>query len=193
MPTMPPPEPTSPGPDPSPPVDPAVLGEEVRSWLKDVLAALVMAVLIVVFVVQPVKVEGTSMAPELEPRDRIFVNKFGYRMSSVERGDVVVFWYPRDVQKSFIKRIIGLPGEQVEIRSGDVYVKGERLGEPYLGSLPDETWHAPEVVPEGHYFVLGDNRESSSDSRDWGSVPRENILGEALFRYWPLSKLGRIH
>ena len=173
-------------------VDHKTLGQEVRGWLKDILAALVMAILIVVFVVQPVKVEGTSMSPRLQPQDRIFVNKFGYRLSPVERGDIVVFWYPRDVGKSFIKRVVGMPGERVEIRAGVVYLDGRRLTEPYLPLLADGRSHGPQVIPQNHYFVLGDNRVSSSDSRDWGSVPSENILGEAFFRYWPLWQLGLI-
>ncbi len=146
----------------------------------------------VIFVVQPVKVEGTSMEPRLEPRDRIFVNKFVYYLSDVKRGDIVVFWYPKDKTKSFIKRVIGLPGESVEVRSGVVYLNGQKLVEPYLAGEFDHDSYPLQVVPPESYFVLGDHRNSSNDSRDWGFVPEQNIFGEAVFRYWPLSKLGLI-
>jgi signal peptidase I len=167
--------------------------KEVRTWVRDIFFAALTAVLIVVFVVQPVKVEGTSMQPHLSDQERIFVNKFVYRISGISRGDIVVFWYPKDTAKSFIKRVIGLPGETVEIRSGIVYLDEESLNEPYVptGYL-DHSSFGPETVPPGTYFVLGDHRNSSNDSRNWGMVPRENIFGKAVFRYWPVSKLGLI-
>jgi signal peptidase I len=171
-------------------VDRTSLGQEVRGWARDILFTALIAVLVVIFVVQPVKVEGTSMEPRLEPRDRIFVNKFVYYFSDVKRGDIVVFWYPKDKTKSFIKRVIGLPGETVEVRSGVVYFNGEKLSEPYLAGGFDNESYPLQVVPPDHYFVLGDHRNSSNDSRDWGFVPEQNIFGEAVFRYWPLSKLG---
>ncbi len=173
-------------------VDPPSLGQQVRDWVRDISLTALTAILIVIFVVQPVKVEGTSMEPRLEPQDRIFVNKFVYYFSEVERGDIVVFWYPRDQTKSFIKRAIGLPGETVEMRSGVVYLNGEELSEPYLPTEADYRSYPLQVVPPNHYFVLGDHRTSSNDSRDWGFVPGQNIFGEAVFRYWPLSKLGLI-
>ena len=173
-------------------VDPPSLGQEVRGWVRDISLTAVTAILIVIFVVQPVKVEGTSMEPRLEPQDRIFVNKFVYYFLEVERADIVVFWYPKDQTKSFIKRIIGLPGETVELRSGVVYLNGAELSEPYLPTEPDYRSHPLQVVPPHHYFVLGDHRTSSNDSRDWGFVPEQNIFGEAVFRYWPLSRLGSI-
>lgn len=104
----------------------------------------------------------------------------------------MVFWYPKDQTKSFIKRAIGLPGETVEMRSGVVYLNGEELSEPYLPTESDYRSYPLQVVPPDHYFVLGDHRTSSNDSRDWGFVPGQNIFGEAVFRYWPLSKLGVI-
>ena len=166
--------------------------DELRGWLRDILVAAVAAVLIVVFVVQPVKVEGTSMAPRLADQERIFVNKLSYRLSNIERGDIVVFWYPRNPAKSFIKRVIGVPGETVEIRQGVVYVDGLRLEEPYLRpEYLDHDYHTTKV-PEAQYFVLGDRRNSSNDSRNWGCVPRRNIFGKAVFRYWPVSKAGMI-
>ncbi len=173
-------------------VDRPSLGQEVGGWARDIFFTALIAVLVVIFVVQPVKVEGTSMEPRLEPRDRIFVNKFVYYFSGVKRADIVVFWYPKDKTKSFIKRVIGLPGETVEVRSGVVYLNGEKLAEPYLAGEFDNDSYPLQVVPPEHYFVLGDHRNSSNDSRDWGFVPEQNIFGEAVFRYWPLSKLGLI-
>ncbi len=173
-------------------VDRSSLGQEVRGWARDIFFTALIAVLVVIFVVQPVKVEGTSMEPRLEPRDRIFVNKFVYYLSDVNRGDIVVFWYPKDKTKSFIKRVIGLPGETVEVRSGVVYLNDEKLSEPYLAGEVDNESYPLQVVPLDQYFVLGDHRNSSNDSRDWGFVPEQNIFGEAVFRYWPLSKLGLI-
>lgn len=167
---------------------------EVRSWMRDVFFAAMTAILIVIFVVQPVKVEGTSMQPELSDQERIFVNKFVYHFSEIERGDVVVFWYPRDPTKSFIKRVIGLPGEHVEISEGVVLLNGERLQEPYLTPrFHDNRSFGPVRVTPNHYFVLGDHRNSSNDSRNWGLVPRQNIFGKAILRYWPVSKLGLIN
>lgn len=166
---------------------------EIRSWLRDIFFAAVVAVVIVVFVVQPVRVEGTSMEPRLEDQERIFVNKFVYHFSGIERGDIVVFWYPEDPSKSFIKRVVGLPDETVEVRSGVVFINGRRLVEPYVPSAYfDISSYPPEVVPSQHYFMLGDRRNSSNDSRNWGFVPRQNIFGKAIFRYWPVSKLGLI-
>lgn len=169
------------------------LVQEIRSWARDIFFAALTAILIVVFVIQPVKVEGTSMQPELVDQERIFVNKFVYHFSGIGRHDIVVFWYPKDPTKSFIKRIIALPGETVRIRNGIVYVNGERLLEPYI--LPehfDDSSYPSQTVPPGHYFVMGDHRNSSNDSRNWGCVPQENVFGKAIFRYWPVSKLGLI-
>ncbi|MBI4445374.1 MAG: signal peptidase I [Acidobacteria bacterium] len=165
--------------------------QEVRSWARDIFFAALTAVLIVVFVIQPVKVEGTSMQPRLTHQERIFVNKFVYHYSNIERGDIVVFWYPKDSTKSFIKRVIGLPGEKIEIRKGVVFVNGKQLAEDYiLSEHLDHTSYPLTTVPPGHYFVLGDHRNSSNDSRNWGFVPEKNVFGKAIFRYWPVSKLG---
>ncbi len=173
-------------------VDRPSLGQEVRGWARDIFFTALIAILVVIFVVQPVKVEGTSMEPRLEPQDRIFVNKFVYYFLGVQRGDIVVFWYPKDKTKSFIKRVIGLPGETVEVRSGVIYLNGQKLAEPYLAGEVDNDSYPLQDVPPDHYFVLGDHRNSSNDSRDWGFVPEQDIFGEAVFRYWPLSKLGLI-
>lgn len=168
------------------------------SWLRDLVFSVLIAVVLIVFIYQPVKVEGTSMMPTLTDQERIFINKFTYRfgLSSVERGDTVVFWYPLDTTKSYIKRVIGIPGDRVRIEGGQVYVNGKELTEDYVPpqNRDESTWRDGQevTVPSGKYFVLGDHRNQSSDSRMWGWVPRENIYGKAVFVYWPLEKIGRV-
>ena len=160
-------------------------------WFWDFVIAIGLALGIITFAYQPVKVEGTSMTPILADQERIFVNKFVYKFSSIGRGDIVVFQFPRDPRKSFIKRVVGLPGEAVEIRRGTVYINGEALAEEY--PLEDDRGTFPRLrLPSGHYFVLGDRRRSSNDSRTWGTVPRDNIYGKAVFAYWPLERFGPI-
>ena len=164
---------------------------ELRSWFPDIFFAFAIAIFIVVFVVQPVKVEGTSMQPRLVDQERIFVNRFIYRFQNVRRGDVVVFWYPKDRSKSFIKRVLGIPGDEVEIRNGIVYVNGARISEPYLKrEFQDYKSFRNAIVPAGQYFVLGDHRNSSNDSRSWGFVTQNLIYGKAVFSYWPFSRVG---
>src|SRR3981189_3541873 len=131
------------------------LKREIRVWTRDLLIAIGLALVIIVFLYQPVKVEGTSMAPLLTDQERIFINKFVYRFEPIERGDVVVFWYPLDRTKSFIKRVVGLPGEVVEIRQGIVYVDGESLAEPYVPpQYEDLSDFGPMPVPGDSYFVM---------------------------------------
>ena len=164
---------------------------EMRSWFRDIFFAFAIAIFIVVFVVQPVKVEGTSMQPRLVDQERIFVNRFIYRFQNIRRGDVVVFWYPKDRSKSFIKRVLGIPGDEVEIRNGIVYVNGARISEPYLKrEFRDYKSFGKAMVPAGQYFVLGDHRNSSNDSRSWGFVAQNLIYGKAVFSYWPFSLAG---
>ena len=166
---------------------------ELKSWFRDILFALAIAIFIVIFVIQPVKVEGTSMQPQLVDQERIFVNRFIYRFQSIHRGDVVVFWFPRDRSKSFIKRIMGIPGDKVEIRQGTVYVNSVKVKEPYLNpAFKGYKSFAPVIVPPGQYFVLGDHRNSSNDSRTWGFVARDLIYGKAIFSYWPFSRFGLV-
>ena len=154
---------------------------------------LVLALVIIIFLYQPVKVEGTSMAPLLSDQERIFINKFVYRFEPIERGDVVVFWYPFDRSKSFIKRVIGLPGETLEIRSGHLYVNGKELEEPYVpASYLDGSSYPPLRIPDDEYFVMGDHRDSSNDSRVFGPVPRQFIYGKAVFAYWPVDHFGSL-
>jgi signal peptidase I len=169
---------------------PGLLGE-FKGWLKDILLAVVIAFLMVVFLYQPVKVEGTSMQPELLDQERIFVNKFVYHFEEIHRGDIVVFWYPKDPSKSFIKRVVGVPGDLVAIRDGHVYINGELLQERYVPrGYQDFDSYPPTRVKDGHYYVLGDHRNASNDSRSWGLVPRRFIYGKAVFRYWPVEKAG---
>lgn len=173
--------------------DPVTLLKEMKGWARDIFFAAVTAILIIVFVVQPVKVEGTSMQPNLVDQERVFVNKFVYRFSQIHRGDIVVFWYPRDTSKSFIKRVIGVPGDRIVISRGHVLRNGQPLKEPYV--LPeyfDYESYPSVIVPPGHYYVLGDHRSSSNDSRNWGQVPETNIFGKAIFRYWPVSRFGTL-
>jgi len=166
----------------------------LRMWGRDLLFAVVVLFLIGLFLYQPVKVEGGSMEPGLEDQERIFINKLVYRLESIERGDIVVFHYPRDTQKSFIKRVIGLPGDRINISYGHVYVNGQQLLEPYVPSDYLDARSYPElVVPSNAYYVLGDHRSMSNDSREFGPVQRSYIYGKAVFGYWPMEKMGILH
>jgi len=170
-----------------------VLRHEIRVWTRDLLIAIGLALVIIVFLYQPVKVEGTSMAPLLSDQERIFINKFVYRFEPIDRGDVVVFWYPLDRSKSFIKRVIALPGEKVEIRRGVVYINGQQIPEPYVPpQYADVSDYAATTVPRGCYFVMGDHRISSNDSRVFGPVPSQYIYGRAVFAYWPVDHFGSL-
>ena len=182
----------APGPGAETQTLPGVLSE-IRWWVRDIFFAVGAAVLIVVFLYQPVKVEGTSMLPELRDQERIFVNKFVYRIESIGRKDIVVFYYPKDPSKSYIKRIIGMPGDTVEIRDGQVIVNDATLEEPYVDpKFIDHRSYPPVFVEPGHYYVLGDHRNQSNDSRMWGLVPERYIYGQAVFRYWPVAKMGAL-
>jgi signal peptidase I len=192
-------------PEHQPPVSPQPLPEQAPSrspggfnpisWIRDLALSVLIAIVLIVFIYQPVKVEGTSMMPGLRDQERIFINKFTYRfgIGTIERGDTVVFWFPMDRSKSYIKRVIGLPGDLVEIEGGAVIVNGKRLAENYV---PEE-YRDYQSLPARHigpdeFFVLGDHRSSSNDSRAWGTVPRQNIYGKAVFVYWPLDQMGRV-
>jgi signal peptidase I len=169
------------------------LRHEIRVWTRDLLIAIGLALVIIVFLYQPVKVEGTSMAPLLSDQERIFINKFVYRFEAIHRGDVVVFWYPLDRSKSFIKRVIALPGETVTIRQGVVTVNGVVVPEPYVPpQYEDVSDYGPTRVPADSYFVMGDHRISSNDSRVFGPVPSQFIYGRAVFAYWPVDHFGSL-
>jgi signal peptidase I len=161
--------------------------------LHDLSVAVLFCFFLINFVAQAFRVQGASMQPLLHDDERIIVNKFLYRFQSIERGDIVVFWYPRDPSVSFIKRVVALPGDTVEIRHGALYVNSRQVEESYVASrFKDDDSYPPTEVKRGYYFVLGDHRNSSNDSRNWGDVPEKYIYGKAMFRFWPLSKLGPI-
>ena len=162
-------------------------------WARDLLVSLAISAFIIIFLYQPVKVEGVSMMPGLEDQERIFVNKFVYRWEPIQRGDIIVFRYPRDTSKSYIKRVIGVAGDRVRIVNGQVYVNGDALDEDYVPSDYADGRSYPELfVPRNSYFVLGDHRTMSSDSREFGPVNDRYIYGKAVFGYWPMEKLGRL-
>ncbi len=182
----------------------ALPNEETPKWrmwareslgiVRDISLALAVAILIGVFVIQPVKVEGTSMLPRLHDGERIFINRFIYNFRKIERGDIVVFYYPKDPGKNFIKRVIGLPGDEITISNGKLRINGQLVPENYLSRDYTANISAPHtwVVEPHHYFVMGDNRDASNDSRSWGFVPEMYIYGKAVYRYWPLSEAGSI-
>ncbi len=166
-----------------------------KSWLRDIvesiLPALVIVLVVNIFLAQATRVEGQSMEPSLHNNERLIIEKISYRLHPPQRGDIIVLRPPRRASVPLIKRVIGVPGDLVEIRDDQVYINGEPLEEDYLnqptkGSMP------PRLVPEGHVFVLGDNRQASNDSRSFGMVPYEDIIGRAWFRYWPLDRAGLI-
>jgi len=162
-------------------------------WLRDLVLSLGISAFIIIFLYQPVKVEGTSMMPSLQDQERIFVNKFVYRLEPIQRGDIIVFRYPRDPSKSFIKRVIGLAGDRIRIDQGEVYVNGKLVDEDYVPIVYSDERSYPEiVVPVNSYFVLGDHRSMSNDSRDFGPVDASFTYGKAVFGYWPMDKMGRL-
>nr|WP_263384924.1 signal peptidase I [Granulicella arctica] len=163
----------------------------MHSWLRDLMVSIVVSAFIIIFLYQPVRVEGTSMLPVLEDQDRLFINKIAYRVGSIAPGDVVVFLYPHDHSKSYIKRVIAVPGDDVRIDQGKVFVNGKQLHERYVPvRYRDERSEAEMVIPKNEYFVMGDHRSISSDSRDFGPVDRELIYGKAAFVYWPMGQMG---
>src|SRR5580704_12653469 len=163
----------------------------VRSWLRDLVVSVVVSAFIIIFLYQPVRVEGTSMLPMLEDQDRLFINKMAYRVGDIQRGDVVVFLYPHDHDKSYIKRVIALPGDVLKIDHGAVFVNGKEVAEPYVPKQFEDDRSQPEtVIPVHEYFVMGDHRSISSDSREFGPVDRDLIYGKAAFVYWPTTEIG---
>jgi signal peptidase I len=165
----------------------AQVREEVTAWLKTLVSAAVYAILIVTFGFQVARVEGQSMAPTLEDQDRLIVNKLAYRIGDPRRGDIVMLYYPVDPKKSFVKRVIAEEGDTVRIVEGLVYVNDVPLQDDYV---PEEfrshdDW-GPQVIQPGYYFVMGDHRNNSSDSRHWGMVPKRYIIGKVQLRWWPV-------
>ena len=163
----------------------------LRSWMRDLILSVFVSIFIIVFLYQPVRVEGTSMLPMLEDQDRLFINKVAYRVGEIHRSDVVVFLYPHDHEKSYIKRVIALPGDTLRIDRGRVYVNGNLLIEGYVPVRYADDRSFPEtVIPDRQYFLMGDHRSISSDSREFGPVDRTLIYGKAAFVYWPVDQLG---
>jgi signal peptidase I len=176
-----------------PPVNKRSIAGALLHWARDLVFSVVLAVIVILFLYQPVKVEGTSMMPTLDDQERIFINKFVYRLhfGKIDRGDTVVFWFPHDPTKSYIKRVIAVPGDRIEVDHGGVIVNGQALVENYVPEeYRDQSSMTETTVPKDEYFVLGDHRSSSNDSRAWGMVPRRYIYGKAVFIYWPLDKMG---
>jgi signal peptidase I len=180
---------------PSPPLrSPAPDSTGILLWVRDLVISAVAAALIILFLYQPVRVEGTSMLPRLEDSDRLFINKFVYHVSAIDRGDVVVFHYPRDPEKSYIKRVIALPGDDLRVDQGHVFVNGKLLSEPYVPpEYQDNRSVAEMTLPPHEYYMMGDHRSISSDSRDFGPVERSLIYGKAVFVYWPTRDAGVVH
>jgi len=158
----------------------------IRETAETILVALVLALLLRGFVVDSIVVQGYSMEPGLRHGERILVNKLVYRFRPPERGDIVVFRYPLDPSRDFIKRVVGQPGDVIEVRQGEVFVNNQSFEEPYVRS-PGTSNLGPQTVPEGSLFVLGDNRTNSEDSRYFGPIPKNSLKGKAFLIFWPLS------
>lgn len=182
--------------------------KRVLEYVTIVAVAVLVALAVQAWVVKPYRIPSESMLDTLRPGDRVLVNRMVYHLREPRRGDVIVFRYPQDPDVVFIKRIVGVPGDLLEVRDGRLYVNGRRAAEPYVhrtGGRPDPTiaqaavagatvhdpWSLAEPyrVPSDAFFVMGDNRSDSDDSRDWGTVPRAAIVGEGLATYWPLSRM----
>ena len=183
-------------PDPAIAPQPPVLARPsaFSAWARDLLLAMGVSAFIIIFLYQPVRVEGTSMLPGLEDSDRLFINKLAFRVGEIHHGDVVVFRYPRDETQSYIKRVVALPGDTLRIDHGTVLVNGRRLAEPYVPERFTDERSQPELrIPPNEYFVMGDHRVISRDSRDFGPVDRSLIYGKAAFVYWPMDQAGVVH
>jgi signal peptidase I len=166
--------------------------DEFVAWVKTLASAAVYATLIVTFGFQVARVEGQSMAPTLADQDRLIVNKLAYRLAAPQRGDIVMLYYPLNPDKSFVKRVIAEENDTVRIVDGRVYVNDVPMRDEYVP--PEYRSHddwGPQVIPEGYYFVMGDHRNNSSDSRHWGFVPKKYIIGKVQLRWWPVPN-GRV-
>ncbi|MBF7083599.1 signal peptidase I [Desulfallas sp. Bu1-1] len=157
--------------------------------LESVAIAVLLAVLIRMFVFQPFVIPSGSMEPTLQVGDRIMVSKFTYHFTEPKRGDIIVFKFPLDPSRNFVKRAIGTGGETVSIRNSRLYINGRQVPEDYLPAGLRFADYGPVEVPPGSYFMMGDNRNNSDDSRVWGMLPGENIVGKAVLIYWPLNRI----
>ena len=188
-------------PSPDTPPEP-VLGSEASAsekkpglfrFLIDVLETLILSVLLFLginAISARIRVDGSSMEPSLQSGEFVIVNRLAYKVGDPEFGDVVVFHFPGDPGQEYIKRIVGLPGDSIKILDGKVYINDQSIDEPYIAAQP--RYQGKWDVPADHLFVLGDNRNNSSDSHNWGAVPMENVVGEAFFIYWPPTDWGKI-
>lgn len=174
---------------------PEIKGKEtgIFRFIVDILETLVLSVILFIginAVSARIRVDGSSMEPTLHSGEFVIVNKLSYKFGDPAQGEIVVFHFPRDPAQEYIKRVIGLPGDEVVINQGRIFVNNQLIDEPYIAAEPgyEGTW----VVPEGHLFVLGDNRNNSSDSHNWGTVPQEYVIGKAVFIYWPPEQWGTI-
>ena len=163
----------------------------VRELAETIIFTLLLYVLIRTFLFENYRVLGHSMDPTLENEQFLVVNKLGYRLSDPERGDIIVFRDPRTDERKLIKRVVGLPGEMLEIQEGQVLINSQHLDEGYIAAKGRYS-QAPRLIAEGEYFVLGDNRNNSSDSHNWGMLPRDKIIGKAWISYWPPRLWGLI-
>jgi signal peptidase I len=165
------------------------LGEEVFAWFKTLASAAVYATLIVTFGFQVARVEGQSMAPTLADQDRLIVSKISYRLRDPQVGDIVMLYYPIDPNKSFVKRVIAEEQDVIRIVNGRVYRNEVLISDEYVpAEYRSHEDLGPLVIPEGYYFVMGDHRNNSSDSRHWGMVPKKYIIGKVQLRWWPIPK-----
>lgn len=178
------------------------LGNQVRENLQILAIALSLALLIRIFVAEPRYIPSDSMLPTLEVGDRLIVEKISYHFHPPAKGDIIVFEPPEPLQtqlelqgygkdQAFIKRTIGEPGQQVSVKNGKVYINQKPLDEQYIAEPPNYQW-GPKEVPENQLFVMGDNRNNSNDSHIWGFLPKQNVIGRALFRFWPLNRIGLV-
>ncbi|HIC93572.1 MAG TPA: signal peptidase I [Anaerolineae bacterium] len=168
--------------------------QDVKSALRDTIETVLLTLIIFFLVrafVQNFRIEGTSMEPNLHHGQYLVINKLAYRLHPPVRGDIIVFRYPHNPKRDFIKRVIGLPGERVEVKGGRVFINGQELDEPYPLKAGTYSW-GPRILGPDEYFVLGDNRSNSSDSHSWGALPRANIIGKAWVCYWPPRYWGLI-
>ena len=167
---------------------------KLGSFFLEIFQTLIMA-LIFYFLIDSffprVRVENISMKPTLQPGELLLVNKLAYRLGEPHHGDVIVFHYPADPSEDYIKRLVGLPGDEIRVEKGLVYINGQAMDEPYIAAPP--AYNGSWIIPERMYFVLGDNRNQSSDSHSWGFVPENNIVGKALFVYWPLDQVKTLY
>ncbi|WP_066639399.1 signal peptidase I [Desulfolucanica intricata] len=164
----------------------------LREIIESIAIAVLLAAIIRIFIFEPFYIPSGSMIPALIPNDRIIVSKLSYNFSEPERGDVIVFKYPKDPSRRFVKRLIAFGGETIEIRNSKLYINGNQIPENYLPKDLQFNDFGPYPVPQNSYFMMGDNRNSSDDSRFWGPLPKENVIGKAVLIYWPLSHLQRL-